>query len=156
MPSPAIAASASVRAGPLSPGSSTRRWAMYQCTPPTRDSASTTKHSTTRTRSGPGRSAVADMTAESCTRMGFYPFLARSWTRSLRWTGPGALQFATAPADSGRNANPTEGLMRSIRRFLAAFAVAALVAAPAAAVTNERVDRVDSAYAHPMVDVLVI
>jgi hypothetical protein len=46
--------------------------------------------------------------------------------------------------------------MRSIRRFLAAFAVAALVAAPAAAVTNERTDRVDSAYAHPMVDVLLI
>jgi len=46
--------------------------------------------------------------------------------------------------------------MRSVRRFLAAFAVAALVAAPASAVTNERVDRVDSAYAHPMVDVLVM
>jgi hypothetical protein len=46
--------------------------------------------------------------------------------------------------------------MRSVRRFLAAFALAALVAAPAAAVTNERVDRVDAAYAHPMVDVLVV
>jgi len=46
--------------------------------------------------------------------------------------------------------------MRSIRRFLAAFAVAALVAGPAAAVTNERVDRVDAAYAPPMLDVLFI
>jgi hypothetical protein len=46
--------------------------------------------------------------------------------------------------------------MRSVRRFLAAFAIAALVAAPASAVTNERVDRVDSAYADPMVDVLFL
>jgi hypothetical protein len=46
--------------------------------------------------------------------------------------------------------------MRCVRRFLAAFALVALVAAPAAAVTNERVDRVDSAYADPMVDVLLI
>jgi hypothetical protein len=46
--------------------------------------------------------------------------------------------------------------MRSVRRFLAAFAVVALFAAPAAAVTNERVDKVDSAYAHPMLDALVL
>lgn len=46
--------------------------------------------------------------------------------------------------------------MRSVRRFLAAFAVAALVASPAAAVTTQRVDKVDSEYAHPMVDVLVL
>jgi hypothetical protein len=46
--------------------------------------------------------------------------------------------------------------MRPVRRFLAAFAVAALVAAPAAAVTNERVDEVDAEFAHPMVDVLVL
>jgi hypothetical protein len=46
--------------------------------------------------------------------------------------------------------------MRSVRRFLAAFAVAALVASPAFAVTNERVDKVDSEFAHPMVDVLVM
>jgi hypothetical protein len=46
--------------------------------------------------------------------------------------------------------------MRPVRRFLAAFAVAALVAAPASAVNNQRVDRVDSAYAHPMLDVLVL
>jgi hypothetical protein len=46
--------------------------------------------------------------------------------------------------------------MRSVRRFLAAFAIAALVAAPASAVTRERVDRVDAEFAHPMVDVLVV
>ncbi len=46
--------------------------------------------------------------------------------------------------------------MRSARRFLAAFALAALAAAPATAVTNERVDKVDSEFAHPMVDVLVM
>jgi hypothetical protein len=46
--------------------------------------------------------------------------------------------------------------MRSVRRFLAAFALAALVASPAAAVSNERVDKVDSEFAHPMVDVLVL
>jgi hypothetical protein len=46
--------------------------------------------------------------------------------------------------------------MRSVRRFLAAFALAALVASPAAAVATQRVDKVDSAYAHPMVDVLVL
>ena len=46
--------------------------------------------------------------------------------------------------------------MRSVRRFLAAFAIAALVAAPASAVTNERVDRVDSEFAPPMLDVLVL
>ena len=46
--------------------------------------------------------------------------------------------------------------MRSVRRFLAAFAVATLVAAPASAVTSERVDRVDSEFAPPMLDVLVL
>jgi hypothetical protein len=46
--------------------------------------------------------------------------------------------------------------MRSVRRFLAAFAVAALIASPAFAVTNERVDKVDAEFAHPMVDVLVM
>lgn len=46
--------------------------------------------------------------------------------------------------------------MRSVRRFLAAFAVAALVAAPASAVTNERVDKVDAEFADPMVDVLLL
>jgi hypothetical protein len=46
--------------------------------------------------------------------------------------------------------------MRSVRRFLAAFALVALVAAPASAVTNERVDKVDAEFAHPMVDVLLI
>ena len=46
--------------------------------------------------------------------------------------------------------------MRSVRRFLAALAVAALVAAPASAVTNESVDRVDSEFAPPMLDVLVL
>ncbi len=46
--------------------------------------------------------------------------------------------------------------MRSARRFLAALALAALAAAPAAAVTNEQVDKVDSEFAHPMVDVLVM
>jgi hypothetical protein len=46
--------------------------------------------------------------------------------------------------------------MRSVRRFLAAFALVALVAAPASAVTNERVDQVDSAYAPAMMDVLVL
>ena len=46
--------------------------------------------------------------------------------------------------------------MRSVRRFLAAFTLAALVAAPASAVTNERVDAVDDGYAPPMMDVLVL
>ena len=46
--------------------------------------------------------------------------------------------------------------MRSVRRFLAAFALVALVAAPASAVTNERVDQVDAAFAPPMMDVLVL
>ena len=45
--------------------------------------------------------------------------------------------------------------MRSVRRFLAACAVAALVAAPAYAVTNEGGD-VDAEFADPMVDVLVL
>ena len=46
--------------------------------------------------------------------------------------------------------------MRSARRFLAAFAVAALAAAPAYAVTSERADHVDATFADPMVDVLVL
>jgi len=46
--------------------------------------------------------------------------------------------------------------MRSVRRFLAAFALVALIASPAAAVTRERVDKVDSEFAHPMMDVLVL
>jgi hypothetical protein len=46
--------------------------------------------------------------------------------------------------------------MRSVRRLLAAFAVAAFVASPAFAVTNERVDEVDAEFADPMVDVLVL
>jgi hypothetical protein len=46
--------------------------------------------------------------------------------------------------------------MRSVRRFLAAFAVAALVAAPASAVTSSKVDNVDSEFAPPMLDVLVL
>ena len=46
--------------------------------------------------------------------------------------------------------------MRSVRRFLAAFAVAALFAAPASAVTEVRTDRIDEGYANPMFDVLVL
>lgn len=46
--------------------------------------------------------------------------------------------------------------MRSVRRFLAAFALVALVASPASAVTRERVDKVDAEFAHPMMDVLVL
>ena len=46
--------------------------------------------------------------------------------------------------------------MRSVRRLLAAFALVALVAAPASAVTSQRVDQVDSEYAPPMMDVLVL
>ena len=46
--------------------------------------------------------------------------------------------------------------MRSVRRFLAAFALVALVAAPASAVTNERADKVDAAFAPAMMDVLVL
>ena len=46
--------------------------------------------------------------------------------------------------------------MRSIRRCLAAFAIAALVAAPASAVTRERIDRVEGARADPMLDVLFL
>jgi len=46
--------------------------------------------------------------------------------------------------------------MRSVRRLLAAFAVATLVAGPASAVTKEGVDRVDSEFAPPMLDVLVL
>jgi hypothetical protein len=46
--------------------------------------------------------------------------------------------------------------MRSVRRCLAALALVALVAAPASAVTNERVDKVDAEFADPMVDVLVM
>ena len=46
--------------------------------------------------------------------------------------------------------------MRSVRRFLAAFALVALFASPAAAVTTQRVDKVNSANAHPMVDVLLL
>ena len=46
--------------------------------------------------------------------------------------------------------------MRSIRRFLAGFALVALFAAPASAVTNERVNGIGGQPAHPMVDVLMI
>ena len=46
--------------------------------------------------------------------------------------------------------------MRSIRSFLAACAVVALVAGPASAVPNERVDHVESAAAPPMMDILVL
>jgi hypothetical protein len=46
--------------------------------------------------------------------------------------------------------------MRSVRRFLAAFALVALVAAPASAVTQVRADKIDSAYAPAMMDVLVL
>jgi len=46
--------------------------------------------------------------------------------------------------------------MRSVRRFLAAFALVALVAAPASAVTEVKTDQVDSAFAPPMMDVLVL
>jgi len=46
--------------------------------------------------------------------------------------------------------------MRSVRRFLAAFALVALVATPATAVTTQRVDKVAKANADPMVDVLLI
>lgn len=46
--------------------------------------------------------------------------------------------------------------MRSVRRLLAAFALAALVAAPASAVNSQRVDEFDNEYAPPMMDVLVL
>jgi hypothetical protein len=46
--------------------------------------------------------------------------------------------------------------MHSVRRLFAAFAVATLVAAPVSAVTKEGVDRVDSEFAPPMLDVLVL
>jgi hypothetical protein len=46
--------------------------------------------------------------------------------------------------------------MRSVRRFLAAFALVALVAAPASAVTDVKTDQVDAAFAPPMMDVLVL
>jgi len=46
--------------------------------------------------------------------------------------------------------------MRSVRRFLAAFALVALVAAPASAVTNERIENVDSGACPPMLDVLFL
>jgi hypothetical protein len=46
--------------------------------------------------------------------------------------------------------------MRSVRRFLAAFALVALFAAPAAAVTSERADHLDAEAVHPMMDVLVL
>jgi hypothetical protein len=46
--------------------------------------------------------------------------------------------------------------MRSVRRFLVAFALAALVAAPASAVTQVRSDKVDAANAPAMMDVLVL
>jgi hypothetical protein len=46
--------------------------------------------------------------------------------------------------------------MRSIRTFLAACALVALVAAPASAVTNERADKVDASFAPAMMDVLVL
>jgi hypothetical protein len=45
--------------------------------------------------------------------------------------------------------------MRSVRRFLAAFALVALFAAPASAVTNER-SSIDTSSAPPMMDVLVL
>jgi hypothetical protein len=45
--------------------------------------------------------------------------------------------------------------MRSVRRFLAAFALVALVAAPASAVTSN-VDHAGSSHAPPMMDVLVL
>ena len=46
--------------------------------------------------------------------------------------------------------------MRSVRRFLAAFALVALIATPAAAVTSVRADDLDAEAVHPMVDVLVL
>ena len=46
--------------------------------------------------------------------------------------------------------------MRSVRRFLAAFALVALVAAPASAVTDHQVDQVGSSNAPAMMDVLVL
>ena len=46
--------------------------------------------------------------------------------------------------------------MRSARRFLAALALAALVAAPASAVTEVKADLVGSSNAPPMMDVLVL
>lgn len=46
--------------------------------------------------------------------------------------------------------------MRSVRRFLAAFALVALVAAPASAVTEHNVEMVGSSAAPPMMDVLVL
>jgi len=46
--------------------------------------------------------------------------------------------------------------MRSVRRFVAAFALVALFAAPAFAVTSERADHIGDRPAHPMVDVLMI
>ena len=46
--------------------------------------------------------------------------------------------------------------MRSVRRFLAAFALVALFATPVAAVTSERADHLDADAVHPMVDVLVL
>ena len=46
--------------------------------------------------------------------------------------------------------------MRSVRRFLAAFALVALVAAPASAVTEHNVNHVGDSSAPPMMDVLVL
>ena len=46
--------------------------------------------------------------------------------------------------------------MRSIRRFVAALALVALVAAPASAVTESNIDHHGSANAPPMMDVLVL
>ena len=46
--------------------------------------------------------------------------------------------------------------MRSVRHFLAALAVATLAAAPAFAAAQSRIDHVDSEYADPMVDALVL
>jgi hypothetical protein len=46
--------------------------------------------------------------------------------------------------------------MRSVRRFLAAFTLVALVAAPAAAVTESNVDHAGSSHAPAMMDVLVL
>jgi hypothetical protein len=46
--------------------------------------------------------------------------------------------------------------MRSVRRFLAALALVALVAAPASAVTESNIDHAGSSHAPPMMDVLVL
>ena len=46
--------------------------------------------------------------------------------------------------------------MRSVRQLLSAFALVALFAAPASAVNTQQIDHLDSGFAPPMMDVLVL